>query len=142
MANTRMEPYLFFGGRCEEALAFYGTVLGAEVTYMMRYSDSPEATPPGTLAPGFEHKIMHATFTIAGNTLMASDSFDENTSFSGFKLSLSLPTQAETERAFDLLAEGGSIQMPLAKTFWSPSFGILTDRFGLGWMISIADQQE
>ena len=142
MASTHIEPYLFFNGHCEEALAFYGTTLGAEVTFMMRYSDNPEATQPGMLASGFEDKIMHATFTIAGNTLMASDNCDENTSFSGFKLSLSLPTQAETERAFNLLAEGGSIEMPLAKTFWSPSFGMLRDRFGLGWMISIEDQQE
>ncbi len=140
--KTLIEPYLFFSGRCEEALAFYSTVLGAETTFMMRYSDSPEATPPGMLAPGFEDKIMHATFTIGGNTLMASDGCDDKSSFSGFKLSLSLPTQAETERAFNLLAEGGSIEMPLAKTFWSPSFGMLTDRFGLGWMISVEDQQE
>ncbi len=139
--KTLIEPYLFFSGRCEEALSFYSTVLGAEVIYMMRYSDSPEAIPPGMLAPGFEDKIMHATFTIAGNTLMASDSSEENTSFNGFKLSLSLPTQAETERVFNLLAEGGSIEMPLAKTFWSPSFGMLTDRFGLGWMVSIEDEQ-
>lgn len=141
MASTRLEPYLFFGGRCEEALAFYGTALGAQVSFMMRYSDSPEATSPGMLAPGFENKVMHATFTIAGNTLMASDGCDDKSSFSGFKLSLSLPTQAETERAFNLLAEGGSIQMPLAKTFWSPSFGMLTDRFGLGWMVSVEDEQ-
>jgi PhnB protein len=140
MANTLIEPYLFFGGHCEEALAFYGAALGAEVTFMMRYSDSPEATPPGMLAPGFENKVMHATFTIAGNTLMASDGFNESSSFSGFRLSLSLPTQAETERAFNLLAEGGSVQMPLSKTFWSPSFGMLTDRFGLGWMVSVAEQ--
>lgn len=141
MATTRIEPYLFFGGRCEEALAFYGTALGAEVTFMMRYSDSPEATPPGMLAPGFEDKVMHATFTIGGNTLMASDGCDDKSSFSGFKLSLSLPTQAETERVFNLLAEGGSIEMPLAKTFWSQSFGMLTDRFGLGWMVSVEDEQ-
>jgi PhnB protein len=141
MASTRIEPYLFFSGRCEEALAFYSTALGAETTFMMRYSDSPEATPPGMLAPGFENKVMHATFTIAGNTLMTSDGCDDKTSFSGFKLSLSLPTQAETERAFNLLAEGGSIQMPLSKTFWSPSFGMLTDRFGLGWMVSVEDEQ-
>ncbi len=141
MASTRLEPYLFFSGHCEEALAFYRTVLGAEVTYMMRYSDRPEATPPGMLAPGFENKVMHATFTIGGNTLMASDGCDDKTNFSGFKLSLSLPTQAETERAFNLLAEGVSIQMPLAKTFWSPSFGMLTDRFGLGWMVSVEDEQ-
>ena len=140
--KTLIEPYLFFSGRCEEALAFYGTVLGAEVSYMMRYSDSPEAIPPGMLAPGFEDKIMHATFTIAGNTLMASDSSEENTNFNGFKLSLTLPTQAETERVFNLLAEGGCIEMPLAKTFWSPSFGMLTDRFGLGWMVSVEDEQK
>lgn len=141
MASAQLEPYLFFSGHCEEALAFYGKALGAEVTYMMRFSDSPEATPPGMLAPGFEDKIMHATFTIGGNTLMASDGCDENTCFSGFKLSLSLPTQAETERVFNLLAEGGCIEMPLSKTFWSPSFGMLTDRFGLGWMVSIEDEQ-
>ncbi len=140
--KTLIEPYLFFSGRCEEALAFYSTVLGAEVTYMMRFSDSPEATPPGMLAPGFEDKVMHATFTIGGNTLMASDGCDDKSSFSGFKLSLSLPTQAETERAFNLLAEGGSIEMPLSKTFWSPSFGMLTDRFGLGWMVSVEDEQK
>lgn len=138
--KTSLEPYLFFSGRCEEALAFYSTTLGAETTFMMRYSDSPEATPPGMLAPGFENKVMHATFTIGGNTLMASDGCDDKTSFSGFKLSLSLPTQTETERVFNLLAEGGSIQMPLAKTFWSPSFGMLTDKFGLEWMVSVEDE--
>lgn len=141
MANTQIEPYLFFGGRCEEALAFYSTALGAEVTFMMRYSDSPEPTPPGMLAPGFENKVMHATFHIAGNSLMASDGCDTNTSFNGFRLSLSLPTQPETERAFAALAEGGSVQMPLSKTFWSPSFGMLTDQFGLGWMISLEAPQ-
>ena len=142
MSKALIEPYLFFGGRCEEALAFYGTALGASVSFMMRYSDSPEATPPGMLAPGFENKVMHASFQIAGNTLMASDGCDTNSNFNGFRLSLSLPTQAETERAFAALAEGGSVQMPLSKTFWSPSFGMLTDRFGLAWMISVADPQQ
>lgn len=142
MANTLLEPYLFFGGRCEEALAFYGTALGASVSFLMRYSDSPEATPPGTLAPGFENKVMHATFHVGGHTLMASDGCDDSSRFDGFKLSLALPTKAETERAFAALAEGGSVQMPLSKTFWSPSFGMLTDRFGLGWMISLTDEQQ
>jgi PhnB protein len=142
MSSTVIEPYLFFGGRCEEALAFYSTSLGAKTNFMMRYSDSPEATPPGMLAEGFEHKVMHASFSIAGNTLMASDGCDANSSFSGFRLSLSLPTQAETERAFIALAEGGSVQMPLSKTFWSPSFGMLTDRFGLSWMITVEAPQQ
>lgn len=142
MTSTRIEPYLFFGGRCEEALAFYSAALGATVSFMSRYSDSPDAIPPGMLAPGFEDKVMHATFHIAGNTLMASDGCDSNSSFSGFKLSIALPTEAETARAFSALAEGGSVQMPLSKTFWSPCFGMLTDRFGLSWMITIADSQE
>lgn len=139
--KTAIKPYLFFSGRCEEALAFYGAALGAEVSIMMRYSDSPEAITPGMLAPGFENKVMHATFTIGDNTLMASDGCDDKSSFSGFKLALYFPTQAETERAFNLLAEGGSVQMPLSKTFWSPSFGMLTDRFGLEWMVSVEDEQ-
>lgn len=142
MTNTLIEPYLFFGGRCEEALAFYGTALGATTSFMMRYSDNPEATPPGTLAPGFEDKVMHASFQIAGNTIMASDGCDANSSFDGFRLSISLPTQAEVERAFAALAEGGSVQMPLSKTFWSASFGMVTDRFGLGWMVSVLDPQQ
>ena len=90
--KTSIEPYLFFSGRCEEALAFYGTVLGAEVSYMMRYSDSPEAIPPGMLAPGFEDKIMHATFTIAGNTLMASDGCDENAAAGWLPLAAAFPS--------------------------------------------------
>ncbi len=142
MSKTLLEPYLFFAGRCEEALAFYGEALGASVSFLMRYSDSPEATSPGMLAPGFENKIMHATFHIAGNTLMASDGCDSNSRFEGFRLSLALPTKAETERAFAALSEGGSVQMPLSKTFWSPAFGMLTDQFGLGWMITLADEQQ
>lgn len=140
--KTLLEPYLFFSGRCEEALEFYGKALGATVSYMGRYSDNPGATPPGALAEGFEHKIMHATFHIAGHTLMASDGCDANTSFSGFRLSLALPTQAQVDRAFNALAEGGSVQLPLSKTFWSASFGMVTDRFGLGWMITLSDEQK
>jgi len=139
--KTLLEPYLFFGGQCEEALAFYAKALGATVSYMGRYSESPDAMPPSALAPGFEQKIMHATFHIGGHTLMASDGCNSDSQFSGFNLSLALPTQAEAEQAFNALAEGGSVLMPLSKTFWSPCFGMLTDRFGLGWMISLADEK-
>ncbi len=138
--TASITPYLFFSGRCEEALAFYGTVLGAQVTYMMRHSDNPTGTASALLAPGFENKVMHATFTIGGHTLMASDGCDGNTPFSGFSLALSLPTIEETERVFNALAEGGSVQMPLTKTFWSPNFGMLTDRFGLEWKVSVEHQ--
>jgi len=132
-----IQPYLFFGGRCEEALEFYRTALGAEVEMLMRHSESPEATPPGMLPPGFENKIMHATFRVGGSTLMASDGCETTANFSGFSLSLAVKTEAEADRAFNALAAGGEVRMPLTKTFWSPRFGMVADRFGLGWMVSV-----
>ena len=136
--TTRIEPYLFFGGRCEEALEFYRTALGAQVDMMMRYSDSPEPAPPGRLAPGFENKVMHATFRVGGSTLMASDGCEEGDgTFHGFSLSVSLPTEAEAQKAFAALSEGGKVNLPLGKTFWSPCFGMLEDRFGMGWMVTM-----
>jgi PhnB protein len=138
---TSITPYLFFGGRCEEALAFYGQALGAEVEMIMRYSESPEAPPPGMLQPGFEDKVMHASFRVRGIPLMASDGCDEKSTCSGFRLALSVPTEAEAQKAFAALADGGSVQMPLTKTFWSPLFGMLTDRFGLEWMVSLPGPQ-
>ena len=137
MNKTLIQPYLFFGGRCEEALEFYRTALGAQVDFLMRYKESPEPLPPGRLPPGFENKVMHTTFRIGGSSLMASDGCEEGQSFAGFSLSLSVPTQAEADRAFTALAEGGKVKMPLTKTFWSPCFGMVTDRFGLGWMVSV-----
>jgi PhnB protein len=137
MNNTLIQPYIFFGGRCEEALKFYGTALGAQVDFLMRYKESPEPLPPGRLPPGYENKVMHATFRISGNTLMASDGCEEGASFAGFSLSLAVPTEAEANRAFAALADGGQVKMALTKTFWSPRFGMLTDRFGVGWMVSV-----
>jgi PhnB protein len=93
--------------------------------------------PPGKLPPGFENKVMHATFRIGGATLMASDGCEANQSFNGFSLSLAVPTEAEADRFFHALADGGNVGMPLMKTFWSPRFGMLTDRFGIGWMVSV-----
>ena len=138
MNAQAVQPYLFFSGRCEEALAFYKAKLGATVDMMMRHSESPQPPPPGTLAPGFENKVMHATFHIGNTTLMASDGCDEKGKFEGFRLALSVANEAEADRAFAGLAEGGQVQMPLTKTFWSPRFGMVTDRFGVGWMVSVA----
>jgi PhnB protein len=138
MSNTIVQSYLFFGGRCDEALEFYRTALGAEVDFLMRYKESPEPLPPGRIPPGFENKVMHATFHIGGTTLMASDGCEAGPRFAGFSLSLAVPTQAEADRAFVALAAGGQVTMPLTKTFWSPCFGMLTDRFGIGWMVSAA----
>jgi PhnB protein len=141
MKTTLVQPYLFFGGRCEEALAFYRTALGAQVDFLMRYKESPESLPPGRLPAGFENKVMHTTFRIGDSTLMASDGCEAGSKFAGFTLSLAVPTEAEADRAFAALAEGGQVTMPLTKTFWSPRFGMLTDRFGMCWMVSIAPEK-
>jgi PhnB protein len=140
MSNNLIEPYLFFGGRCEEALEFYRTALGAQVEMMMRFKESPDPMPPGSVPAGFENKVMHASFRIGGSRLMASDGNEEGTKFEGFSLSLAVPTEAEADRAFAALAKGGKVGMPLAKTFWSPKFGMLTDRFGVAWMVSVASK--
>ncbi len=132
-------PYLNFDGRCEEALEFYRRALGAEVTMLMRYKDSPEPPGPGMCAPGTENKVMHSSFRIGDSTVMASDCHSAGkTSFQGFSLSLTLPSAAEAQKRFAALAEGGTVQMPLAKTFFSASFGVVTDRFGVSWMIYVS----
>ncbi len=138
MKPATIQPYLFFNGRCEEALAFYRTLLGAEVEILMRYQDSPEPPPPGMVPAGYENKIMHVTFRIGASTLMASDGCGDAPTFAGFSLSLALPTEEDVNRVFSGLADGGQVQMPLMKTFWSPRFGMVTDRFGVGWMVTIA----
>ena len=136
MTGTIVQPYLFFGGRCEEAIAFYERAVGAQVEMKMRFNESPEPTPPGMLKPGFEKKIMHSSFRIGESTIMASDGCGpDEAGFKGFSLSLSFATPAEVDRAFNALAEGGKVTMPLNQTFWSPRFGMLIDRFGTNWMI-------
>ena len=135
----RVETYLFFDGRCEEAIEFYKKILGAEVTMLMRFKDSPEPPQPGMIPPGSENKIMHVSFRIGDTTVMASDGrCAGQANFQGFSLSLTVANEAEADRKFAALVEGGQVQMPLAKTFWSPRFGMLTDRFGVGWMVSVA----
>jgi PhnB protein len=138
MTGATITPYLGFGGRCEEALNFYRTALGAEVDMIMRFDESPEPAPPGMLQPGFEKKIMHASFRIRGIPLMASDGCSDKSKFDGFRLALTVTTEADAKRCFDALANGGTVQMPLTKTFWSPCYGMVTDRFGLGWMVMVA----
>src|SRR4029077_16336309 len=135
----RVETYLFFDGRCEEAIEFYKKTLGAETTMLMRFKDSPEPPQPGMIPPGSENKIMHVSFRIGDTTVMASDGrCTGQANFQGFSLSLTVANEAEADRKFAALADGGQVQMPLAKTFWSPRFGMLTDRFGVGWMVSVA----
>ncbi|HXH08643.1 MAG TPA: VOC family protein [Alphaproteobacteria bacterium] len=134
-----VEPYLFFEGRCEEAVDFYRHVLGAEVTMLLRFKDSPEPPPPGMLPPGSENKVMHTSFRLGETTVMASDGrCGGQPSFQGVALSLTVVDEAEADQVFTALADGGRVQMALAKTFWSARFGMVTDRFGVSWMITVA----
>lgn len=137
MNPPTLEPYLFFNGRCEEALHFYRDALGAEIQMLMRFQDSPEPPPPGLLPPDYGAKIMHAALRIGGSMLMASDGCGGEAPFGGFSLSLNLASAAEADRCFSALLEGGRVTMPLGPTFWSPRFGMLVDRFGVGWMIHV-----
>jgi PhnB protein len=132
----QVEPYLFFEGRCEEAIEFYRKALGAEVTMLMRFRESPE--PPEFATPGSEEKVMHANLRIGDNIIMVSDGLCQGSpGFQGFSLSLAVTDEAEAERLFTALSEGGKVEMPLAKTFWSPRFGMVADRFGVSWMINV-----
>jgi PhnB protein len=133
-----IEPYLFFNGRCEEAIEFYKKALGAEVVMLMRYKESPEPPPPGMVPAGWEEKVMHATLRIGGANVMASDGCSEGAHFQGFSLSLTASDEAAARKKFAALAEGGNVQMPVGKTFWSPCFGMVADRFGVRWMVTVA----
>ncbi|MGE5523614.1 MAG: VOC family protein [Rhodospirillaceae bacterium] len=134
----KIEPYLFFEGRCEEAIEFYRNAVGAEVLMLMRYKDSPETPPPGQLPPGSEQKIMHASLRIGETNVMASDGFCSGaTKFQGFSLSLTAKNEGEADKLFAALSDGGQVQMPLGKTFFSTRFGMLVDRYGVSWMIIV-----
>ena len=134
-----VQAYLFFDGRCEEALGFYQRTLGAEPAMMMRFKEAPEGPPPGVIPPGSENKVMHASFRIGDTTVMASDGrCSGKPNFQGFALSITVPNEQQADRTFAALADGGQVQMPLGKTFFSPRFGMVTDRFGVSWMIIVA----
>lgn len=137
MSTALVQPYLFLGGRGDEAIAFYGSALKAEVEMLMHYKESPEPSPM-PLPPGWENKIMHAALRIGGSTVMLSDGCGPNESgYKGFSLSYSAPDEAEAKRAFAALSNGGEVDMPLTKTFYSPCFGMVTDRFGICWMVIV-----
>jgi PhnB protein len=132
-----VQPYLMFNGRCEEALAFYKQALGAEVKLILRFAESPDPVPPGMIPPGSEQKVMHSEFRVGDSVLMATDGdCSGKTDFQGITLSIALPDAAAADRVWNALVEGGTVRMPIGKTFWSPRFGMLTDRFGVAWMIN------
>jgi PhnB protein len=132
----QVQPYLFFDGRCEEAIDFYRTAIGAEVGMLMRFKDSPEPCQQGMIPPGGDSKIMHASLRIGDTVVLASDGRCAGApKFEGFSLSLDAPSDADAERLFNALGDGGKVQMPLGKTFFASQFGMVTDRFGVSWMV-------
>jgi PhnB protein len=134
----QVQPYLFFDGRCAEAIEFYQSALGAKVEMLMRFKEAPDQPPPGMLPPGSENKVMHSCLRIGDTAIMASDGRCQGKpSFSGFSLSLTARDEADADRLFGALADGGEVQMPLGKTFFSPRFGIVADRFGVSWMVVV-----
>ena len=138
-----VRPYLSFEGRCEEALEFYKSAVGAEVIALLRFRDAPEPPPPGMVPPGSEDKILHSCFRIGATEVMATDGGCAGAAtFSGVSLALSAPSEAEANRVFAALGEGGEIRMPLAPTFFSPAFGMLADRFGVAWMVVTEPEPE
>lgn len=132
----RVEPYLFFAGNCAQAVQFYCQALGAELEMLMRYKEAPEPPPPGMLPPGWDDKVMHASLRIGATRVMASDDCTLQSKVGGFSLSIAASDVAEGGRLFARLADGGQVTMPFGKTFWSPGFGMVTDRFGVRWMVN------
>lgn len=133
-----IQPYLFFDGRCDEAIEFYQKALGAKVEMLLRFKEAPDQPPPGTMPPGSENKVMHCSLRIGDSVIMASDGHCAGQAkFQGFGLSLQARDPAEAERLFKAIGDGGTVQMPLGKTFFSAAFGMTTDRFGVMWMVVV-----
>lgn len=130
-----VQPYLVFNGRCEEAIEFYRKAIGAEVELLLRFKNAPDQS---MITPGHEEKVMHATLKVGASTFFASDGqCEKNSSFGGFSLSLGAADEAAAKTFFNALADGGQIRMPLTKTFFSPCFGMVADRFGVSWMVIV-----
>jgi len=140
MSNIQLQPYLFFNGRSDEAIAFYRTALKAEVVMRMTYKESPEKSQM-PLPPGWEEKVMHANIKIGSANMLLSDGCGEAQKFEGFSLALTLDDEAEAKRAFDALADGGAVDMPLTKTFFAKAFGMARDRFNVSWMVMVPAQR-
>jgi PhnB protein len=130
-----IQPYLNFNGRCEEALEFYKKTIGIKVEFLMRFKDAPDKS---MISPGSEEKVMHCTFSLGSTNVMASDGrCDSAAGFQGFNLSLNVADAAAAEKAYAALSQGGNVEMPLTKTFFSPAFGMLKDKFGMMWMVHV-----
>ena len=137
----QVQSYLMFNGNCGEAIDFYVKALGAKVDFRMSFKEAPEPPPPDMVPANWGDKIMHASFTVGETVVMASDGCETDAKgYAGFSLSLAVKTEQEADRYFNALAEGGQVIMPLGKTFWSPRFGMLKDRFGISWMVNVVTE--
>lgn len=137
----RVEPYLMLSGRCEEALAFYNHAIDAKITMLMRFDESPDKNHPMPMPPNWDKKILHSSMTVGSTTVMMSDGMStESVSFSGVTLSITADDEAQAKKLFDALSVGGKVDMPLGKTFWSPCFGMTSDKFGVSWMVGVDGQ--
>jgi len=133
----QVQPYLNFDGRCNEALEFYRNTIGAKVTMLMRFKDAPDKS---MISPGSEEKVMHSAVQMGDSMVLMSDGrCTGKANFHGIALAISTKTEAEADRIFTGLADGGQVNMPLSKTFFSPKFGMLSDKFGVGWMVLVAN---
>jgi PhnB protein len=131
----QVQPYIFFDGRCDEALKFYEKALGAKVDMLMRFKDAPDQS---MVSPGSKDKVMHAAVHIGDTQVLMSDGRClGKPSFQGFALTISATDDAEGDRRFNALAEGGQVQMPMAETFFASRFGMVADKFGVGWMVLV-----
>ncbi len=132
----QVQPYLFFDGRCDEALEFYNKAVGAKVEMLMRFKDAPDQS---MISPGSAEKVMHAAVRLGDTQVLMSDGRNAGRpNFEGFGLAISADSETEADKLFAALAEGGQATMPMAKTFFSPRFGMLTDKFGVHWMVLVA----
>lgn len=137
----QVQPYLFFSGRCEEAMTFYGEALGAQVTYKMRFNEAPDQEGSAAMPQEWGEKIMHANVTMGENEVMMSDGMPgmPAQTFTGFSMSVTAKTLAEAQQRFDALSVGGQPMMPLQKTFWTEGFGMVQDKFGVPWMVNVVE---
>ena len=141
MPKTRITPYVFFQGNCEEAIHFYQQAIGAKTLMLMRFNESPDAPPPGLLEPGFETKVMHSSILVGDTQIYLSDGCDSKpVDYSGIRLAISFDDPETVKQAFAGLSQGGKVEMELQQTFWSPLFGMVQDKYGIGWMVSILDE--
>ena len=134
-----IQPYLMFNGRCEEAIDFYKKALGAQAQMVLRFKEAPDQS---MITPGMDEKIMHAALNIGDGVVLMSDGMcTGQQAFEGFSLSFTVADEAEAQRRFNALSDGGQVRMPLGKTFFSPSFGVVADKFGVGWMVYVEPKE-